>query len=158
MGLSADELVARLGLKPHPEGGFYKETYRSTETLVLPRGRRSVCTAILYLLPEGGFSALHRIKSDELWFHHAGGDMVVAELAPDGTLRETVLGPGKEPQHVVPAGAWFGAYAPRGSGFSLVSCTVSPGFDFADFEMGSRADLLKAFPSRRAVVEKLTRP
>lgn len=157
--MSVESLVARLGLTPHPEGGFYKETYRSAETI--PGRERSACTAIFYLLPAGAFSALHRIKSDELWFFHAGGPLVVAELAPDGSTRETTLGTGlsegQTPQHRVPAGRWFGAYPAPGTEWTLVSCTVSPGFDFADFELGRRGELLAAFPSARALVERLTR-
>jgi predicted cupin superfamily sugar epimerase len=157
--VSVEALVSRLGLVPHPEGGYYKETYRSAESI--PGRGRSVCTAIHYLLPAGAFSALHRIKSDELWFFHAGGPLVVAELAADGTVEETVLGvdlaAGQAPQHAVPAGRWFGAYPAPGTAFALVSCAVAPGFDFADFELGRRDELLAAYPQARALIERLTR-
>lgn len=157
--MSAAALARELGLAPHPEGGYYKETYRSAESL--PGRGRSVCTAIYYLLEAGSFSALHRIRSDELWFFHAGGPLVVAELAPGGSVKETVLGvdlaAGQAPQHVVPAGRWFGAYPAPGTEWALVSCTVAPGFDFADFELGRRDPLLAAFPSARPLIERLTR-
>lgn len=98
---------------------------------------------------------LHRLRSDELWFHHEGGPLVVVELAPDGALTETVLGPGGSPQHAVRAGAWFGAYPKDGTEFALVGCAVAPGFDFADFELADRG-LADRFPERRALIERLT--
>jgi predicted cupin superfamily sugar epimerase len=165
--MTVDELVARFGLRPHPEGGFFKESHRSVETIgatALPErfgGERSVSTAIYYLLPEGSVSGLHRIKSDEVWHFYAGGPLVVAQIAPDGTVVETILGTdcakGQMPQHVVPAGHWFGAYPLAGSGLSFVGCTVAPGFDFADLEMGGRAALLEEFPGAKVLIERLAK-
>ena len=120
-----DRLAARLGLHPHPEGGMYAETYRSR--LRLPAqvlspdfsAARSASTAILFLLPRGCMSRLHRIRSDELWHFHLGGPLTVHELAPDGATRSTVLGPdilaGQAVQHMVPAGSWFGAMPCEGA-------------------------------------------
>lgn len=149
-----DDIIDHYSLFPHPEGGFYRETYR--DELVIPAsdlpagfaGPRSVCTSILYLLPQGAVSKLHRIRSDELWHFHLGGPLKIVELQKDAPPRETILGPdfkaGHTVWHRVPAGVWFGAY-PLGD-FTLAGCTVSPGFDFADFEMGNLDKLAAEFP------------
>lgn len=154
------ELVVALGLAPHPEGGFFRETYRSAESFA-PAGigaPRAVSTAILYLLRAGEKSRLHRIKSDELWHHHLGGGLRLTQLLPGGKIEETLIGPGlaagQRLQHAVPAGAWFGA-EPLGE-FALVGCTVAPGFDFADFELGKRNDLVQEFPLAREAIVRLT--
>jgi predicted cupin superfamily sugar epimerase len=161
-----DQLVNSLGLRPHPEGGFYRETYRAAEGIArtaLPArftGDRSYGTAIYYLLGAGDRSKLHRIMADEIWHFYAGDPLRIVAIAPDGTLTATVLGQdfaaGQVPQHVVPAGHWFGAILAEGSAYALTGCTVSPGFDFADFELGKRGELLAAFPQHRAWIEKLT--
>ena len=160
------ELVERLGLKPHPEGGYFRETYRAAEILpadALPRrfgGARAVSTAINYLLESGQRSALHRIRSDEVWHFYAGDPLLIVEIAADGQLAQTRLGPdlasGARPQHVVPAGSWFGALPAEGSRFALVGCTVAPGFDFADFELADRAALLAAFPQHAGWIRRLS--
>lgn len=150
-------LIKDLGLKPHPEGGWYRETYRSRAGLRTPRGRRSLCTAILFLLEEGQVSRLHRIKSDELWHFHAGGPLRVSAIRPDGKSESALLGPGHGCQHLVPAGRWFGAAPEKGAGYSLAGCTVSPGFDFRDFELGSREELLRRFPRAAKIIRELTR-
>lgn len=124
---------------PHPEGGYFKETYRSLEMTHTSRGERSVATGIFYLLEKGQSSSLHRIKSDEMWHFYAGDPLIVYEKSIDGSIKETVLGSdfkrGQLSQYVVPAGTWFGAYLPEGSQYAFVGCTVSPGFDFNDFEL-----------------------
>jgi predicted cupin superfamily sugar epimerase len=147
---AAAGLVRRLRLKPHPEGGFYRETYRAAGRV---RGR-SLSTAILFLLPRGCVSRLHRINSDEMWHFYAGGPLIVVELdAGTGGARRTRLGPGRF-QHVVKAGTWFGARLAPGAPFALVGCTVAPGFDFRDFELGRRDELMRRFPrGRRAIAE-----
>lgn len=158
--MNADEIISRLGLKPHPEGGFYRESYRSPGTFESGRGPRAHSTAVYFLLRRGEISRLHRLKSDEVWHFYGGGPLTVAEIAPDGTRRETVLGPdldaGQTPQHVVPAGSWFGAFPSEGTEFSLVGCTVAPGFDFSDFEMAARAGLTQRFPHAAALIKRLT--
>jgi predicted cupin superfamily sugar epimerase len=169
---TAATLVAQLGLTPHPEGGFFAETYRDTLTLRdLPArfaGPRSASTAIYYLLENGDMSALHRIHSDEVWHHYAGGTLTVHVLHPacatEGqparheALRLGMnLSAGERPQAVVPAGAWFGARLEGSEPYTLVGCTVAPGFDFADFEMGERAALLAEFPEHAALVREMTR-
>lgn len=161
-----DALVRTLGLAPHPEGGFYKETYRAALTLAkdaLPgtfAGARAASTAIYYLLRRGDFSALHRIASDEVWHFYAGSALTVHCLSDEGEAHAIRLGArvheGEAPQAVVRAGTWFGARVEAGA-YALVGCTVSPGFDFADFEMGERAALVARFPAHRALIESLTR-
>jgi predicted cupin superfamily sugar epimerase len=137
------ELIERHGLVPHPEGGWYRETYRAARTL--PGTQRSVCTAILYLLAAGQRSRLHRIDADELWHFHRGDPLHVVELVRDARPRVHVLSI-DAPQVLVPAGAWFGAMPAPGSQWTLCGCTVSPGFEFSTFELGETARLLAEFP------------
>jgi predicted cupin superfamily sugar epimerase len=137
-------LAAKLGLKPHPEGGFYKETYRSPAS-----------TAILYLLAEGEKSCFHRIKSDELWHWHGGGVLELTQISPDGNLETVRIGP-EYPQHAVPAGRWFGARPAKGAGYVLCGCTVAPPFEFKDFELAKRNDLSEEFPLHREIIVALT--
>jgi predicted cupin superfamily sugar epimerase len=155
-------LVDRLKLEPHPEGGFYRETYRCSEVVngAHAYGGRSASTAILFLLPLGHVSALHRIKSDELWHFYAGSPLRVVELTADGTRIDHRLGgvlDGHVCQAVVRAGSWFGAFVDASSGWSLVGCTVAPGFEFADLEMAERGALTEQYPAHAAIVEQLTR-
>jgi predicted cupin superfamily sugar epimerase len=164
MNDDAARLIAHLALAPHPEGGFYRETYRSPLTVPTPRGPRAAHTAIYFLLPAGVFSGLHRVASDEVW-HHYQGDPIDLHLlegeGPGARSSFVALGHdharGERPQHVVPAGVWQAA-VPRGERFALCGCTVAPGFDFADFELPSRAALLARFPAHADLVTSLTRP
>ncbi|SHM01088.1 cupin domain-containing protein [Hymenobacter psychrotolerans] len=158
--MTASDIIRDLQLLPHPEGGYYRETYRSAHTLTTTEGHtRSVSTAIYYLLENEDKSHFHRIKSDELWFFHQGQALEIILLTPGQPTRLT-LGPdfaaGELPQAVVPAGVWFAAQLKR-PGYGLVSCTVAPGFDFADFELAERAALLREFPQAAEVVERFTR-
>jgi hypothetical protein len=163
---TAEELVSRLNLARHPEGGWYRETYRSAGVIsgdILPErreGERSICTAIYFLLGPGEISALHRIKSDELWHFYRGAALTVHVITPRGEYYPLRLGAdivsGEQFQAVVPAGCWFGAEVPGNGAFSLVGCTVAPGFDFADFEMGDREQLLQRFPAHAAIIRRLT--
>ena len=162
--MQAADIVRQLGLQPHPEGGYFRETYRAAEAipaLGLHRrygGARAISTAIYYLLEAGQRSALHRLRSDEIFHFYAGDPLTVVEIAPDGDLTESLLGAdiaaGAIPQHVIPAGNWFGAI-PNGR-FSLIGCTVAPGFDFADFELAETAALLAAFPRHETWIRRLT--
>ena len=158
--ITAEELIRVLGLKAHPEGGYFRESYRAEGGTPLPRGERNFSTAIYFLLKRGQASRLHRIKSDEVWHFYSGGPLAVARISPEGRAEETILGrdvaAGQKLQHVVPAGCWFGAYPVGGAKFSLAGCTVAPGFDFADLEMGGREGLLKEFPLAKELIEKLT--
>lgn len=159
--------IDHLKLARHPEGGWFRETYRAGETIpeagLPPRfqGERAFSTAILFMLEQGDISALHRLKSDEVWHFHEGGPLAVHVITPAGNYLKILLGRnpgnGEHFQAVVLAGSWFGA-EPAGSGeFSLVGCTVSPGFDFSDFEMARRAELTALFPEHSALIGRLTR-
>lgn len=156
-------LIARLGLQPHPEGGFFVESFRSPLEQTLPDGRvRAASTAIYFLLPSGAFSAWHRVSSDEVWHFYDGDPLELTSLNREGTLEKVTLGrdiaSGQRPQFVVPAGMWQAAKPQQGnSGYTLVGCTVAPGFDFTDFEMPDRASLLSLFPGHSAVITALTR-
>lgn len=139
--MTAEEYITCLGLAGHPEGGYYKETYRSPLMVTFPGfdGPRPIGTSILFLLKAGQTSALHRIKSDELWYYHDGEGLEIIEIDEQGRECITRLGrslqEGEVLQHVVPAGRWFGARLRPGASFCLVGCQVSPGFDFRDFEL-----------------------
>lgn len=159
---SAQSLVERLGLLPHPEGGFFRETFRSPLTVGgLPHGApRVASTAIYYLLPAGSFSAFHRVRSDEVWHYYDGDPLELHTLDADGGYAIARLGPeieqGERPQLVVRAGV-LQAARPLGERFTLVGCTVAPGFEFADFEIPSRAALVAQFPEHRDLIVQLTR-
>jgi len=152
-------VIALLGLAPHPEGGFYRETFRSPRSVGAPHAARAASTAIYFLLPAGEISVLHRVLSDEVW-HHYDGDAVELHLFVDGGHQVERLGRdlarGERPQRVVPAGVLQGAVA-VGPRHALCGCTVAPGFDFADFESPDRMRLLDQMPAHRAVIERLTR-
>jgi uncharacterized protein len=157
----AAALIALLGLSPHPEGGFYRETFRSPLRVEAPpRGGRDASTAIYFLLPAGTFSAFHRVTSDEVWHHYDGDPLLLFTLGPDGTGKETVLGRdfagGQRPQHVVPAGV-LQACRPLGDRYTLAGCTVAPGFTFDDFEMPTREALLREHPTHESLILSLTR-
>jgi len=159
--IEAAELVKLYGLRPHPEGGYFTETYRSGGKAAYPGlGARNFSTAIYFLLQAGNRSRLHRLKADEVWHFHLGGPLAVAQIYPDGRVENTILGAdvraGQRLQHAVPAGCWFGSYPCEGTDFSFVGCTVAPGFDFKDFELGSRAELLGRFPGAAELIKKLT--
>lgn len=155
------------GLHPHPEGGYYKETYRSPESIVhsaLPQrfgGARSFSTAIYFLLERGNFSAFHRIQSDECWHFYAGQTLWIHIIHPDGAWQTVHLGndPGKGEtfQYVVPAGCWFASEPAPHTAFSFVGCTVAPGFDFADFELAEGDALADAYPQHREEIRRLCR-
>lgn len=155
------ELVHTLNLHPHPEGGFYAETWRADRMVETPNGSRAAGTAIYFLLTQGNFSAFHRIASDEVW-HFYEGDPVHIHIieAQTGHLQTVKLGPfslGGTCQAVVKAGDWFASESMGRQGYALVGCTVAPGFDFHDFELANRDPLCRAFPRHQAIIERLTR-
>jgi len=162
---TAQYWIETLAMTRHPEGGWFTETYRAAELIPaagLPsrfEGARVFATAIHFLLERGDVSMLHRIAADEVWHFYAGAPLSVHVIHPDGHYRELLLGGAPEQggrfQGVVPAGCWFGAET-RGE-FSLVGCTVAPGFEFADFELGRRADLLGRYSEHEALIRRLTR-
>lgn len=139
--MTARYYIDQLLLQPHPEGGYFAESYRSDRSAVFAGfdGERSYATSIYFLLEKGQVSALHRIKSDELWYHHDGGELEIIELDESGNELITRLGKalhtGAVLQHVVKAGRWFGARPAADAEFVLVGCEVTPGFDFRDFEL-----------------------
>ncbi len=159
--------MEKLALEPHPEGGYYRETYRSElvlDAVSLPdafNGSRNCSTIIYFLLPVGAFSAFHKIKSDEGWHFYEGLPLHVYVLSPNGSLKIIQLGKdinnGETYQAVVPAGCWFASRPVGDAGYSLVGCTVAPGFDFRDFEMADRTELLKAYPQHWQLITELTR-
>ena len=159
---SPDHWITQLDLLPHPEGGWYRETYRAAEAIPaagLPArfdGPRAFGTSIYFLLPAASFSAFHRIRSDELWHFHAGDPLELHLLHADGRHEVKPVGPGAF-QAVAPAGCWFGARVAAGGSFTLVGCTVAPGFDFADFELARRGNLLSQFPAHADIIRALTR-
>jgi len=156
----AEDIISRLGLQKHPEGGYYKETYRAEYSIAADIGEiRNVCTAIYFLLEENSRTVFHRIKSDELWFFHVGEPVEIFILEQEGAKKILLgndLNNGESLQAIIPAGKWFAAKSKTNKGFSLVSCTVSPGFDFSDFEIALRENLIMEFPSHEALVEEFT--
>lgn len=160
-------LIDLLNLQPHPEGGYFCETYRAAEVIPatgLPeryQAARAMSTAIYFLLTGDTFSAFHRLQSDEIW-HFYGGTAIQAHLLhPDGRYEAFLIGSdltaGHYPQAVFPAGCWFAARVTATDGYGLVGCTVAPGFDFADFELADRDRLTSTFPQHAALIASLTR-
>lgn len=166
MTKNASFYINNLQLQPHPEGGYFKETYRAAESIpvfALP-GRftadRNFSTAIYYLLEQGDYSSFHRIKSDECWHFYAGDTLLIHII--ENTKYSCIqlgcrLNADEVFQFVVPANAWFASEPASGSSFSLVGCTVAPGFDFLDFEMANKNDLLIAYPEFSEVIRRLCR-
>jgi uncharacterized protein len=161
MKRNANYYIEQLNLDSHPEGGYFKETYRSVEVTTTKAGQRSISTAIYFLLEAGNFSAFHRIKSDEAWHFYDGDPLSVYIIDQSGILEEVRLGldlsSGQKPQAVVPANCWFASRVAVGGQFSLVGCTVAPGFDFQDFEMAERNKLIKEYPQHQSIIASLTR-
>jgi predicted cupin superfamily sugar epimerase len=167
MKKDAEYWIRKLELEPHPEGGYFRQTYRANLVLAkesLPQeftGPRAASTAIYFLLEGENFSAFHRLLSDELWHFYVGSALVVHVIDKDGQYSEVLLGSdpdeGEALQAVVKAGCWFASEVRDRKSFALVGCTVAPGFDFADFEMAKREELVKDYPQHRSVIERLTR-
>ena len=165
--ISAKTWTDRLQLRPHPEGGYFRESYRSDELLTaaaLPSrfgGDRAFSTAIYFLLEGEDFSALHRIKQDEVWHFYDGSSLTIHVIDPEASYSTILLGrnleAGEVPQAIVKAGHFFGASVTDKRSCALVGCTVAPGFDFADFHMPSREELCRLYPQHRQVIESLTR-
>jgi predicted cupin superfamily sugar epimerase len=149
--MDPEAIARRLGLRPHPEGGFYGETFRSSLTVRLPDGRlRSASTAIHYLLPAGAWSTWHRVAADEVWHHYDGGPLHLYRLGLGLVTLDR-----STPQAVVPAGVWQAAEPEAGA--VLSGCTVAPGFEFDDFEIGSAEALIAEFPAEAALIRRLGR-
>jgi uncharacterized protein len=159
--------IQKLALEAHPEGGFYRQTYKAD--LVLPRealppqftGSRAASTAIYFLLQGKSFSAFHRLRSDELWHFYVGAPVLVHAIGETGEYSKILLGSDQDAgevfQATVKAGCWFASHVKDGKSFALVGCTVAPGFDFDDFELAKREELTRLYPQHRELIEKFTR-
>jgi uncharacterized protein len=164
--MTADDLIRLLNLQPHPvEGGYFRESYRAATMLphtVLPAhgGDRSVSTAIYYLLKPGHVSELHVLPADEVFHFYLGSPVKMLQLWPDGGGKEVILGQnlalGQVLQLVVPAGVWQGTRLLGDDGFALLGCTVAPGFDYADYVGGTRAELTAQWPAFADEIARLT--
>lgn len=153
----AQELIDQLGLLPHPEGGFYKETYRSETTI--QGSERQLMTSIYFLLTGENYSRFHRITSDETWYFHEGNTLLVHTIEGEthtahhlGLANEA----GEQPFLLVKGGTIFGSEVLGRVGYALVSCAVAPGFDFADFELFTAKDLLPIYPQHKEIILKMT--
>jgi predicted cupin superfamily sugar epimerase len=159
--------IEKLQLDPHPEGGYFRQTYRSEMVIAreaLPSefsGARAVSTAIYFLLDGKNFSAFHRLRSDEIWHFYAGEPLIVHVIDAGGKYSRILLGSKPEAgqilQAVIRAGCWFASHVADWNSFVVVGCTVAPGFDFEDFEMGRRAELGAQYPQHRELIQRLTR-
>lgn len=156
MTRSSDYWIKHLELKPHPEGGYFKETYRAD----MSANKRSASTGIYFLIESGNVSRFHRIDADEMWHFYEGNALIVHMIAPNGNYSFKRIGNNPDKgdvfQAVVPAGYWFGAEVSDGGKFSLVGCTVAPGFEFSGFELANKAKLLNEFPDHTKVINRLT--
>ena len=160
--MTADEIKALLNLHPHPmEGGHFRRTYTSVGTVELPRGIRPQGTAIYYLLEPGTFSEMHVLDSDEIFHFYLGDPVEMLQLHPDRRSAFFTLGPelaaGQHVQLVVPAGVWQGTRLVGEGKVALLGCSVTPGFDFADYRSGSYADLAAKWPAEAERIRLLTR-
>lgn len=163
----AEYWIEKLKLQAHPEGGFFRETYRSAQIInkeSLPdayKGSRASATSIYFLLRSGEVSVFHRIASDEMWYFHAGNPVQIHFITTRGELKSEILGNAisekQQVQVLIPGGTIFGAEVVGQSGFSLMGCMVTPGFDFQDFEMLSREKLLSTFPQHKNIILRLTK-
>ena len=164
--MNAEYWIEQLDLLPHPEGGYFRETYRSTDT-VLPEGLperfrtdHSLSTAIYFLLKHDSPSRLHQLAADETWHFYDGSSLMLHLINLEGEYRQVRLGRDSEReevfQYTVLAGTWFGATVDKEDGYTLVGCTVAPGFEFNDFKLGKRSELFKLFPKHKNIIEDLT--
>ena len=165
--MNVQDYIKKLKLLPHPEGGYFNEIYRAVGITSQPNlpmrfsGGRAYSTAIYYLLESGDFSSLHRLASDEQWFHVDGSALTIHSIDPTGNYSKHHIGKnldaGEFPYAVVPHGNWFGGTVDTAQSFALVGCVVAPGFDFDDFELADKGKLIKLFPQHKALIQKLTR-
>ena len=163
---SIDQIIEALDLKPHPEGGYFKETYRSKGQINSDslhsgyKGSRNYATCIYFLLTSDSFSAFHRIKQDEIWHFYTGSPIRLHTISEQGKHNQQHIGSdfskGEIPQCIVKGGDWFAAEVIHPDSYTLVGCTVSPGFSFEDFELPSRDTLLDRFPQHQELITRLT--
>jgi hypothetical protein len=160
--MTADQIKALLKLDPHPvEGGWFRRTYTSQGTVEMPRGIRPLGSAIYYLLEAGSFSELHRLESDEIFHFYVGDPVEMLHLYPDGSSAVLTLGPdlaaGQQVQAIVPAGVWQGARLVGNGKMALMGCTVTPGFNYADYRNAKYAELAAKWPAQAERIRGLTR-
>lgn len=165
MNQQAEQIIRQYNLEKHPEGGYFKEVYRSAKSIdpnCLPgfSDERNIATSIYFLLHDDEISAFHQLKSDEIWYHHEGDPVRVHMFTPGGEYESHVLdrplGKHGMPQLVIPAHTIFGAEIMNPDGYCLMGCMVAPGFHFDDFELMERESLLKSYPRHQELIEKLT--
>jgi uncharacterized protein len=160
MNKDANYWINKLKLQEHPEGGYFVETFRSPRIINLDdyEGNRFTCTAIYYLLPGNQFSAFHRMKSDEIWHFYTGSSLTLYVIHSNGTLDEICMGQNLDNneifQHVIESGCWFAAIGNDPYSYSLIGCTVSPGFDYRDWELANIDILLNIYPQHKSIIEK----
>lgn len=164
---SIKSILDHFELEPHPEGGYFKETYRSSEFIKEAhlsskfKGNRNFSTSIYFLLTSDSFSAFHKINQDEIWHFYKGSSLSLHIISPKGILSTIMIGSdiakGETPQYVVPAGHYFAAKVNNTSSYAFVGCTVSPGFDFRDFDLPKRITLIEKFPQHSEIITQLTR-
>lgn len=162
----AEKIIREFDLKPHPEGGYFRETYRSKGIINKGslhesyNGERNYSTCIYFLLTSHAFSAFHKIKQDEIWHFYDGSPIRLYIITEAGAYSEHIIGrnffKGEVPQLVVPGNCWFAAKVINENDYSLVGCTVAPGFDFTDFELPTRAALTAQFPQHESIISELT--
>lgn len=166
MDNKANYFIEKLNLSQHPEGGYFKEIYRCNESIdknSLPErynGKRCFSTSIYHLLDGSQVSKFHRIKSDEIWHFYSGSSLTIYFINSEGKYSTIRLGSkiqdGEVFQAIIPNGVWFGAIIDDPESYTLIGCTVAPGFDFDDFELANRVEMLKAFPEHNEIIERLT--
>ena len=158
MNPEAQRLIAACKLQPHPEGGWYRETFRSTERVTTSAGTmRSAATSIYFLLTADAFSAFHRLASDETWHFYRGDPVTIELIDPSGAYRRRVLGSDDAYQTTIPAGTHFAAHVDAADGFAFVGCDVAPGFEFSDFQLTTRSMLTAAYPQFGPLIARYTR-
>jgi predicted cupin superfamily sugar epimerase len=163
---SAEYWIKNLALTPHPEGGYYNETFAASEKISIENlpgkysGPRKIYTMIYFLLESHQVSHLHRLKSDEIWSFYTGSPLTIHVIEPDGNYIQKKMGPDFEKnesfQHLVRAGCWFGATVNEEASYTLVGCFVAPGFDYDDFELAKQEELSAKYPAHRSIIERLT--
>jgi predicted cupin superfamily sugar epimerase len=166
MNNSIKDLISKLELEPHPEGGFFRETYRSKGEISKNsleedyKGKRNYSTCIYFLLTSENFSAFHRIKQDEIWHFYDGSPIDLHVISDSGLYTNHAIGidlqKGEVPQFVVPGRSWFAAEVVDQNAYSLIGCTVSPGFSFEDFELIAKDELISLFPDKEKIITRLT--
>jgi predicted cupin superfamily sugar epimerase len=155
--------IKKLKLQKHPEGGYFTRTYVSDKNINLPGydGFRSTCTAIYYMLTGNQFASFHTIKSDEIWHFYSGSSLTLHMINSNSKMEQIQVGPnydrGERFQVIIKSGCWFAATLNDKKSYSLVGCTVSPGFDYRDWRLGDRKKLLKMYPQYEKLIKKYTR-